>query len=107
GGGRASLTFLTPPSALVGGGLAAFVAGRIISLGSLVGLLTVLGIAARNGILLISRFQHLERFEGCSTCSSSRRCTCASAARAGPRGRNRRRQPRARRACGTRPSGGP
>src|SRR5205814_5131630 len=31
---------------------------------SLVGFLTVLGIAARNGILLISRYQHLERDEG-------------------------------------------
>ncbi len=37
---------------------------RIISLGSLVGFLTVLGIAARNGILLINHYQHLERHEG-------------------------------------------
>ena len=37
---------------------------RIISLGSLVGFLTVLGIAARNGILLINHYQHLERYEG-------------------------------------------
>ena len=28
------------------------------------GLLTVLGIAARNGILMINHFQHLERYEG-------------------------------------------
>jgi CzcA family heavy metal efflux pump len=60
----AALSFFTLPSALVGGVLAAFAAGRIISLGSLVGFLTVLGIAARNGILLISRYQHLERHEG-------------------------------------------
>jgi CzcA family heavy metal efflux pump len=58
------LSFFTLPSALVGGLLAAFIAGRTISLGSLVGFLTVLGIAARNGILLISRYQHLERDEG-------------------------------------------
>ena len=31
-----------------------------MSLGTLVGLLTVFGIAARNGILMISHFQHLE-----------------------------------------------
>ncbi len=36
----------------------------IISLGSLVGFLTVLGIAARNSIMLIEHFQHLERYEG-------------------------------------------
>jgi Cu/Ag efflux pump CusA len=58
------LSFFTLPSALVGGLLAAFAGGRIISLGSLVGFLTVLGIAARNGILLLSHYQHLEREEG-------------------------------------------
>ena len=36
----------------------------MLSLGSLVGLFTVLGIVARNGIMLISHYQHLERFEG-------------------------------------------
>jgi CzcA family heavy metal efflux pump len=60
----ATLSFLTLPMALVGGVLAAFGSGGIISLGSLVGFLTVLGIAARNGIMLISHFQHLENHEG-------------------------------------------
>ena len=50
--------------ALVGGILAAWLAGGIISLGSLVGFFTVFGIAARNGILLINHSQHLEREEG-------------------------------------------
>ena len=60
----AILTFLTLPMALVGGVLATAAGDRVISLGSLVGFLTVLGIAARNGILMINHFQHLERHEG-------------------------------------------
>ncbi|MEY8689859.1 MAG: efflux RND transporter permease subunit [Leptothrix sp. (in: b-proteobacteria)] len=60
----AILGFLTLPSALVGGVLGAYFTGSVISLGSLVGFLTVFGIAARNGILLINHYQHLEREEG-------------------------------------------
>ena len=60
----AILSFLTLPSALVGGVLAAWAFGGTISLGSLVGFFTVLGIAARNGIMMINHFQFLERFEG-------------------------------------------
>jgi Cu/Ag efflux pump CusA len=60
----ALLLFLTLPMALVGGVLGAWLTGGVISLGSLVGFLTVFGIAARNGILMISHFQHLERYEG-------------------------------------------
>lgn len=60
----AVLSLLTLPIALVGGVFAAFMSGGILSLGSVVGFLTVMGIAARNGILLISHCQHLERDEG-------------------------------------------
>jgi Cu/Ag efflux pump CusA len=52
------------PFALVGGVLGVLVTGGIVSLGSLVGLVTVLGIAARNGIMLVSHYRHLEREEG-------------------------------------------
>jgi Cu/Ag efflux pump CusA len=48
----------------VGGVLAAYFTSGILSLGSLVGFLTILGVAARNGIMLISHYQHLEEFEG-------------------------------------------
>jgi Cu/Ag efflux pump CusA len=58
------LTFFTLPWALVGGALAAYLTSGIISLGSMVGLLTILGIATRNGIMMISHFQHLEEEEG-------------------------------------------
>jgi CzcA family heavy metal efflux pump len=61
----ATLSFLTLPIALVGGLLAAYLfGGKVISLGSLVGFLTVFGIVARNGIMLVSHCQHLEREEG-------------------------------------------
>ena len=60
----AALVFVTLPTALVGGVLAVWFKGGVISLGSLVGFFTVLGIVARNGIMLISHYQHLEAFEG-------------------------------------------
>jgi len=61
----AAVAFLTLPMALVGGLLAAYsFSAGIVSLGSLVGFFTVLGIAARNGIMLISHCQHLEKYEG-------------------------------------------
>jgi CzcA family heavy metal efflux pump len=60
----ATLSFFTLPIALVGGALAAFAGERTLSLGSLVGFYTVFGIAARNGILMINHFQHLEHDEG-------------------------------------------
>jgi CzcA family heavy metal efflux pump len=60
----ASLIYLALPAALVGGILAAFLGDRILSLGSLVGMLTVLGIAARNGILLLQHYRHIEQVEG-------------------------------------------
>jgi CzcA family heavy metal efflux pump len=60
----AILAFIALPAALVGGVFAVYLGDRIISLGSLVGFLTVLGVAARNGILLIHHYQHLEQYEG-------------------------------------------
>jgi CzcA family heavy metal efflux pump len=60
----ALLTFVLLPMALVGGAIAVWMSGRVLSLGSLVGFLAVFGIAARNGILMVSHFEHLERKEG-------------------------------------------
>jgi len=60
----AFLSLLTLPMALVGGVLAAWMTSGTMTIGSFVGMFTVLGIAARNGILMISHCQHLEQVEG-------------------------------------------
>jgi CzcA family heavy metal efflux pump len=60
----ALLVFLLLPTALAGALAAAKLSTGELSLGSMVGLLTVLGIAGRNGILMLAHFQHLEREEG-------------------------------------------
>ena len=57
---RAILVFIAIPAALSGGALAALVAGPM-SLGTLVGLLTVLAIAARTAVLLVGGLLRLER----------------------------------------------
>lgn len=57
------LIFLTLPFALVGGIAGAFACGGVISLGSLIGFVTVLGVAARNGIMLIDHYRHLQNEE--------------------------------------------
>jgi CzcA family heavy metal efflux pump len=58
------LVFLTIPFALVGGVAGVVIDNGVLSLGSLVGFVTVLGIAARNGIMLVSHYRHLEEQEG-------------------------------------------
>jgi len=60
----ASISFLALPAAAAGGVLAVFASGDAVSLASLVGFLAILGIAARNGILLVNHFQQLEQREG-------------------------------------------
>lgn len=56
--------FLSLPVALLGGVLAAQALGGDVTVGAAIGLLPVLGIAARNGILLVKRYQDLERRDG-------------------------------------------
>ncbi len=51
------------PLAILGGVLGVFASGGIMSLGSLVGFVTVVGISARNAIMLISHYRHLNNFE--------------------------------------------
>jgi CzcA family heavy metal efflux pump len=52
------------PFALVGGVAAVGLTGASLSLGSLVGFVTLFGIAARNAILLVSHADHLASVEG-------------------------------------------
>jgi CzcA family heavy metal efflux pump len=59
----AVLAFAMLPVALSGGAFAALIDGGY-SLGSLVAFLALLGIASRNVLTLIRRFQDLERYEG-------------------------------------------
>jgi CzcA family heavy metal efflux pump len=60
----AVLAFATLPVALLGGVLAALIDGAELSLGALMGLLAVFGIAARSGAVLVRHLQTLERDEG-------------------------------------------
>ncbi|MCU1450040.1 MAG: acriflavin resistance protein, partial [Acidimicrobiales bacterium] len=60
----AILAFVPLPLSLVGGAVAVLVHGGRIELGSLAGFLLVFGIAVRNGIALLMRYQHLERHGG-------------------------------------------
>jgi CzcA family heavy metal efflux pump len=59
------LTFANLPFALIGGVIAAFFAGGWISVGTLVGFVTLFGITLRNSIMMVSHFQHLVDKEGC------------------------------------------
>ena len=59
-----ALVLLNLPFALLGGVVAAFITGAVVSVGSMVGFITLFGITVRNSIMLLSHYRHLVEEEG-------------------------------------------
>jgi Cu/Ag efflux pump CusA len=60
----AGIVMLNLPLALVGGVVGLWVTGGVLSVATIVGFITLFGIATRNGVMLVSHIQHVQRVDG-------------------------------------------
>ncbi|MBK9037432.1 MAG: efflux RND transporter permease subunit [Myxococcales bacterium] len=70
---NALLIMVNLPLALIGGVVAVYLGSGVISIASLVGFVTLFGIATRNGIMMVSHYEHLRRSEGASAAEAVER----------------------------------
>ena len=60
----ATLILVNLPFALIGGVIGLYVSGGVVSIATLIGFITLFGIATRNGVMMISHIHNLIRIEG-------------------------------------------